>query len=132
MGAYTFDRFIREYRKAIKQSSRLIGGSPLIDSDELHIAVAKMSRDLDAIRAAMSPEERADPSNIRETRRLAIADAANITDQELGLMLQVYSRFARSAVERRRLWWKLMASPVGLVLLLMLLSLIVIVVIVLK
>lgn len=61
----------------------------------------------------MTPAEQRDPSIMLESRRMDIADAANVTDRQLSEALNTFEQFANSAPMRRRLGW-LTASSIYL------------------
>lgn len=114
MGAYTFDRFLRDCRNVgdVSFPVRLfawLNGRSLKELDEIKRAAVESSRSVEAVRAVMSLAERANPGNIRESRWLALADAANVTDEELAAIRHAYSFFARTARDRRIAWWQEMS-----------------------
>lgn len=113
MAAYTFNHFMRECRSIGKLpvSARVmfwLSGERLTELDELNKMVAKCSRTVDAIGAAMTPAERADPRSLLESRRMDLADAVGISDRELASVLQIYEQFAQTGPMRPR-WWEHLA-----------------------
>jgi signal recognition particle GTPase len=114
MSAYTFNHFMRDYRNVGKVSPPLrmvawMSGMRLTQLDEINAAVAECSLVVDAVGAAMTPAERANPRSLLESRRMEIADAANVSDRELSSLLDAYEYFVESAPMRRRQWWEEMS-----------------------
>jgi signal recognition particle GTPase len=114
MGAYTFNHFMRDYRNIGKLSLPLrtvawMSGASLRALDEINRTVAECSRAVDAVGAAMTPAERANPQALLKSRRMEIADAANVSDRELTALLDAYEQFAENAPMRRRQWWEEMS-----------------------
>jgi len=72
-------------------------------------AIAEFTRVVDAVGAVLSPNERADPQTITTARRLEIAEAANLSDDELTSIFDVYDGFAKLAPDRTKLWWQWLA-----------------------
>lgn len=113
MAAYTFSRFRRDYRSICKLPLSLrviawLSGERSTELDEMHAIMAKCSHTVDAIGAAMSPTERANPRSLLESRRMDLADAAGISDRELAQVLQIYEQFAQTGPLRPR-WWEHLA-----------------------
>ena len=113
MATYTFNHFRRDCRNVGKLplSVRVwfwLRGERLTELDAMNKAVAECSRTVDAIGAAMTPAERADPRSMLESRRMDVADAAHVTDRELACVFQTYEQFARSG-PMRPLWSEIVA-----------------------
>jgi len=113
MAAYTFNRFMRDYRSIGKLplSARVmfwLSGERPTELDAINEMMARCSRKVDAIGAAMTPAERTDPRSMLESRRMDVADAAHVSDRELTDVLQIYEQFAQSGPVRP-IWWELVA-----------------------
>jgi signal recognition particle GTPase len=113
MAAYTFNQFMRDCRSIGKLplSARVmfwLSGERLTELDAMNEIVAKCSRTVDAIGAAMTPAERADPRSLLESRRMDVADAVGVSDRELAAVLRMYEHFAQSGAMRPR-WWEYVA-----------------------
>lgn len=113
MAAYTFKHFMRECHNIGKLplSARVwfwLSGDRLTELDELNKMVVECSRTVDAIGAAMTPAERADPRSLLESRKMDLADAVGLSDRELAQVLQIYEQFAQTGPLRPR-WWELVA-----------------------
>lgn len=114
MGAYTFNHFMKDCRNCGKVSLPLrimawMQKEDLQQLNEIQNAIAECSQTAGAVGAAMTAAERANPRDLLESRRMEIADAANLSDRELSAVLDSFEHFARLAPARRRLWWEEMA-----------------------
>jgi hypothetical protein len=112
MRPYTFDQFRRDWRHfgKVPWGIRLgwwLRRMPLDRWNSITEAGRRFSKVADAVGAAMTPGERANPSTLSEWRRKEIADAAHITDQELNDLLTIFEQFPESARQWRRVWWEM-------------------------
>lgn len=94
MAAYSFDRFCRDQRLANRLTVPFQLSGWLDWDKDSEQATEELNETLDAICAAMSPTERADPPSIGEIRRRELATAANLSVAHLDLLLHIYERVA--------------------------------------
>lgn len=90
MASYSFDRFCRNLRFAERSLLPLRLSGWLEWDKDFERATSEGNEILEAVCAAMSPTERADPSTIGFSRRLEIADAAKISDCALDSVFDCY------------------------------------------
>jgi hypothetical protein len=76
--------------------------------EKIRPSLVQFSSVVTTVGAAMTAAERVNPRALLESRRMEIADAANISDQELAGILECFERFSESGRRRWPLWWDLL------------------------